>query len=138
MIQESSMHSQKDRLSWYIFNLIWAACLIPLRYLDELRNIAVNYRLLKTATFKRMKQSPVLLGIQRKHRESDAKSDLDDFDEEDVELQYDLREAKEIVIADEIHAHKAFGDSIFTAPQEDILEGLYISYGCYKSRSYIP
>jgi len=75
-----------------------------------------------------MKQSPVLLGTQRKPRESNAKIDLDDFDDEDVELRYDLREAKEIVIADETHAHKAFGDSIFTAPQEDILEGLYITY----------
>ena len=73
-----------------------------------------------------MKQSPVLLGTQRKPRESNVNSDLDDPDEDDVELRYDLREAKEIVIADETHAHKAFGDSIFTAPQEDILEGLYI------------
>lgn len=66
----------------------------------------------------------MLLGSQRKPRKKNSKDDEDDFEEEDVDLQYDLRKPDEIIIADDTHAHQAFGDSFFTAPQEDILEGL--------------
>lgn len=79
---------------------------------------------MKSETIARMKESPILLGSQRKPRKPDEKANIDDLDEEEVELQYDLRKPKEIVIADDTHSHKAFGNSIFTAPQEDILEGL--------------
>lgn len=80
--------------------------------------------MLSSGTLARMKRSAVLLGSQRKPRKKNSKDDEDDFEEEDVDLQYDLRKPDEIIIADDTHAHQAFGDSFFTAPQEDILEGL--------------
>lgn len=89
-----------------------------------MRNIAVNRQLLTSGTLNRMKKSAVLLGSRRKPRKVDENADLDDFDADDENLQYDLRKPEEIVIADDTHAHQAFGDSFFTAPQEDILEGL--------------
>lgn len=68
-----------------------------------------------------MKRSPVLLGSQRVHRRS-AEKDLDDLDDEEWDLIYDLKKPEEVTIADDTHAYQAFGTSLFTAPQEDILE----------------
>lgn len=66
-----------------------------------------------------------MLGSMRKLRVSGKKgSDIEDGDDDEWELQYDLRRPDQIVIADDTHAHQAFGHSLFTAPQEDILEGL--------------
>ena len=45
-----------------------------------------------------------------------------DVDEDDWDLQYDLRRADQIVIADDTNGYQLFGDQIFTAPQEDLLE----------------
>jgi hypothetical protein len=70
----------------------------------------------------RMKRSPVLLGSQRVHRHSGEKN-LDDLDDEEWNLIYDLKKPEQITIADDTHAYQAFGTSLFTAPQEDILEG---------------
>jgi len=76
-----------------------------------------------------MKVSPVLLGMQRKvrtlpsgGRQRSNSIGIDD-EEEDWDMQYDLKKPAQIVVADDIHAYQVFGDSVFTAPQEDILEG---------------
>ena len=96
-------------------------------YLTELRNIAFNKRFISSSTIQRMKTSPILLGSQRirkrddKHRKS--QDDIDDLDEDEWESQYDLLKPGLIVIADDSNAYQLFGDSIFCAPQEDILEG---------------
>ena len=45
-----------------------------------------------------------------------------EWDEEGWEDLHDLRKPSEIVIADDTNAYQLFGDSIFAAPQEDILE----------------
>ena len=72
----------------------------------------------------RMKISPVLLGSQRVLRLSGEKNqNLDDLDDEQWDLIYDLKKPQQITIADDTHAYQAFGNSLFTAPQEDILEG---------------
>jgi hypothetical protein len=72
----------------------------------------------------KMKRSPVLLGSQRVHRLSGEKNqNLDDLDDEQWDLIYDLKKPEQITIADDTHAYQAFGTSLFTAPQEDILEG---------------
>lgn len=71
-----------------------------------------------------MKKAAILLGSRRKPRKTVEKQETDDYDEEDWDLQYDLLKPEQIIIADDTHAHQAFGDSFFTAPQEDILEGL--------------
>jgi hypothetical protein len=59
--------------------------------------------------------------MKRKPRK--PKKSNDDWDEEEWEIIYDLKRPSEIVIADDTNAYQAFGDSLFAAPQEDILEG---------------
>lgn len=90
-------------------------------FLAELRNLAVNERNLSYGTMQRMRKSPVFLGMKRKPRKLHKSGD--DWDEEEWEIIYDLKRPSEIVIADDTNAYQAFGDSLFAAPQEDILEG---------------
>ena len=79
-------------------------------------------KVISSATLTKMKRSPVLLGSQRVRRRSGEK-DIDDLDDEEWDLIYDLKKPEQIIIADDTHAYRAFGSSLFTAPQEDILEG---------------
>ncbi|KAG6891738.1 hypothetical protein C0992_006158 [Termitomyces sp. T32_za158] len=109
----------------------------PTQFLAELRNIAVNHKLIKPGTIGRMKKAAILLGLKRKPRKGGEKVDLDDFDEDEWEVQYDLRKAEEIIIADDTHALQAFGDSFFTAPQEDILEAFYTQLGSRRLSSLV-
>ena len=102
-------------------------------YLTELRNIAVNRRLMSSGTMTRMKRSAVLLGSRRVRKNKGPvtiKKQPDDLggelEEEDWEYQYDLLPPDQVVIADETNAYQLFGDVIFTAPQEDLLEGSYV------------
>jgi len=44
-------------------------------------------------------------------------------DEDDWDLQDELLQAKEVVIVDDTSAYQLFGDRIFCAPQENMLEG---------------
>ena len=77
----------------------------------------------------RMKRAPFLLGSRRAKRTKekaekvDAIGDPNDMDEDEWELQFDLLKADQVVIADDTNAYQYFGDSIFCAPQEDLLEG---------------
>lgn len=68
-----------------------------------------------------MKRSAILLGLQRKPSMVEKK--ITDNDDDDWEWNYELKRGDEIVIADDTLAHQIFGDKIFSAPQEDILEG---------------
>lgn len=105
--------------------------IFSLSYLTELKNIAINKRLLSSGTIMRMKRSPFLLGSRRtkKTNEKSEKPDVSgtqvDLDEEEWELQYDLLKAEQVVIADDTNAYQYFGDSVFCAPQEDLLEGIF-------------
>lgn len=98
-------------------------------YLIELRNIAVNRRLLSSGIFARMKRAPILLGSRRvkKSKESGDKKPSGnitlDLDEDEWDAQYDLLRPDGVVIADDTNAYQFFGDAVFSAPQEDILEG---------------
>lgn len=87
----------------------------------ELRNLAVNAKALSSTTLLRMKRSPVLLALQRKSRRQNKETD--DWDEDEWDVNYDLKKPNEIIIADDTHSYQAFGGSLFTAPQEDIIEG---------------
>lgn len=91
----------------------------------ELRNIAVNRRLISSGAVARMKRSPILLGMRRARKEkSSPKRNLDEtLDEEEWDFQYDLLRPDQIMVADDTNAYQSFGDSVFSAPQEDILEG---------------
>jgi hypothetical protein len=91
--------------------------------LAELRNLAVNHRLIPPATLSRMRISPVLLGVRRQKATKASPEKSSGWDEDEWEDLHDLRKPREIVIADDTNAYQLFGDSIFTAPQEDLLEG---------------
>ena len=95
----------------------------------ELRNVAVNRRLLSSSVVLRMKRSAILLGIKRVRKERPvAKKELvdDALDEEEWDSQYDLLRPDQIVVADDTNAYQIFGDSVFSAPQEDILESRFL------------
>ncbi|KAJ7078918.1 hypothetical protein B0H15DRAFT_859732 [Mycena belliarum] len=98
-------------------------------FLSELRNLAVNSRQISSATLSKMKKAPILLGYLRQ-----GGADLDD-DERDVRC--DLKRADQIVIADDSNALQNFGDSLFTAPQEDILEDFYALLGSRRLGSLV-
>lgn len=73
-----------------------------------------------------MKKSAILLGSRRQQSpKTEGQGNIQEIDDDEYDLQYDLRKPEEIVIADDTYAHQAFGESLFAAPQEDVLEGLY-------------
>jgi Protein of unknown function (DUF3684) len=69
----------------------------------------------------RMKRTNVLLGSRRVKKGSGKTSS--EGDEDDWDLQDDLLQPSKVAIADDTNAYQLFGDRIFCAPQEDILEG---------------
>lgn len=99
-------------------------------FLTELRNLAVNRRLLPLATVNKMRTSPILLGIRRQKPSNTATNSTQELSEDGWEFQHNLLKARDIVIADDTNAYQLFGDSIFTAPQEDLLENFYAWLGC--------
>ncbi|PPQ89567.1 hypothetical protein CVT25_012239 [Psilocybe cyanescens] len=102
----------------------------PANFLSELRNLAVNAKAISPGTILRMKRSPILLGLQRQSRRQVKASD--DWDEDEWDVNYDLKKPNEIIVADDTHAYQAFGESLFTAPQEDIIEAFYCQLGSMK------
>jgi hypothetical protein len=103
-------------------------------YIFELRNLAVNKRLLAKGTILRMKRSNMLLGSRRVKR-SGVRSN--EGDEDDWDLQDDLLLPNKVAIADDTNAYQLFGDRVFCAPQEDILEGILLESFCLFSQSLI-
>lgn len=71
-----------------------------------------------------MRTTPILIGARRVPRQESEKKE--DIDEDDWVLQYDLKRASDLIIVDDTHAHRVFGDAIFTVPQEDILESRFL------------
>jgi hypothetical protein len=71
----------------------------------------------------RMKRSNVLLGSRRVKKTGDQASG--EGDEDDWDTQDDLLPPNKVVIVDDTNAYQLFGERIFCAPQEDILEGTY-------------
>jgi Protein of unknown function (DUF3684) len=84
-------------------------------------------RMLTNGTVLRMKHSPILLAMQRKAKGGSGEKDLD---EDEWDVTYDLKKADQIVVVDDTAAYQGFGDALFTAPQEDILEGLSTAFVC--------
>lgn len=94
-------------------------------YLTELRNIAINFRLLDDATLTELKKAAILVGSRRvRRRKSDEVTNSIDNDE-DWDLEYDLLAPNQVAIVDDTIALQRFGEEIFCAPQEDVLEGEY-------------
>ena len=70
-----------------------------------------------------MKRSNVLLGSRRVKRAGGKASS--EGDEDDWDFQDDLLQPSKIAIADDNNAYQRFGDRVFCAPQEDLLEGTH-------------
>ncbi|KAH9177930.1 hypothetical protein EDB89DRAFT_1844068, partial [Lactarius sanguifluus] len=104
-------------------------------YLIELRNFAVYKLLLVRETIDRMKQSNVLLGLRRVKRSGGGSSNEDD--EDHWAFQDDLLQPNNVAIADDTDAYQLFGDRIFCAPQEDVLEELYLFLGSPRLTSLV-
>lgn len=68
-----------------------------------------------------MKRSNVLLGSRRLKKTGDKTSG--EGDEDDWDYQDDLLPPNKVAVANDNNAYRLFGDRIFCAPQEDILEG---------------
>lgn len=103
----------------------------------ELRNIAVNRRALSAGVRSRLKRANIFIGSRRVKKTKEPNSKLPwvngntsiDLDEDEWDLQYDLLRADQIVIADDTSAYQIFGDALFSAPQEDLLEEFYSEFG---------
>ena len=95
-------------------------------YLAELCRIAISSKVLSSDAVEKLKEKKILVGSQRIRREkSDKATDLSD--EEAWNLEYDLLTPDQVVIADDMITFQQFGEELFCAPQEDILEGKYNS-----------
>ena len=68
-----------------------------------------------------MKRSNVLLGSRRMKK--DGGKAASEGDEDDWDLEDDLLQPSKVAIADDTNTYQLFGDRVFCAPQEDILEG---------------
>lgn len=104
----------------------------------ELRNIAINFRSLSYVTSTRLKKAAFLIASRRVRRQKPEKAaDFFDGDEEDWDLEYDLLAPNQVAIADDTIALQQFGEVIFCAPQEDILEGEYSRTSPWHSTSAV-
>jgi hypothetical protein len=93
----------------------------------------VNKRLLTKGTIIRMKRSNVLLGSRRVKKDGGKASN--EGDEDDWDLKDDLLQPNKVAIADDTNAYQLFGDRIFCAPQEDILEGTFELFWSFMHNS---
>ncbi|KIP09762.1 hypothetical protein PHLGIDRAFT_102310 [Phlebiopsis gigantea 11061_1 CR5-6] len=98
-------------------------------YLTELRNIAVNRRLLSSGTTTRMKRSAILLGSRRIRHEKKDKTYTEFDEEDDWEYEYSLLTPDKVIIADDTNSFQLFGEAVFSCPQEDLLEDFYFELG---------
>ncbi|TDL20724.1 hypothetical protein BD410DRAFT_841150 [Rickenella mellea] len=103
-------------------------------YLMELRNIAVNHRVLSLALRIRMKNAAILLGIKRTRKDGPGHGKAHmalDSSRHSAKWTWedDLLRPHQIVVVDDMHAYDLFGDLIFSAPREDLLEEFYKELG---------
>ncbi|KAF8626827.1 hypothetical protein AX15_004659 [Amanita polypyramis BW_CC] len=107
-------------------------------FLAELRQIGLSYHHLSSSTIDKMRHAACLLGAQRKARKRQRTvAEADDFEDDEWEVVYHFRRPDEIVVADDTQSLRVFGESLFTAPQEDILEDLYLRLGAYRLSSLV-
>ncbi|KAJ8580861.1 hypothetical protein M405DRAFT_938557 [Rhizopogon salebrosus TDB-379] len=84
----------------------------PEKYLSELRMIAVGHKSLPKTLVQKMHTAAIFLGCRR------GKGP----EEQDT---YELRRVGEVLVADDMESCRTFGDCIFIAPQEELLEKFY-------------
>lgn len=86
------------------------------RYLTELRLIAVGHKSLPRKIHEEMRTASIFLG----YRQGKGGIGRDGYSHEADE--FELRKADEVLVADEMESRRTFGDCIFIAPQEELLE----------------
>ncbi|KAH9951982.1 hypothetical protein B0H21DRAFT_817732 [Amylocystis lapponica] len=112
-------------------------------FLVELRNLAVNRRLISSGTFNRLKRSAALLGSRRVKKTSpkgkpQVADALADPEEDDWDVEYNLLTPAQVaIVADDMNAYQLWGNEIFTAPQEDLLEDFYLDLGSKRLSSLV-
>ncbi|KAG8964407.1 hypothetical protein FRC03_001808 [Tulasnella sp. 419] len=110
----------------------------PTGYLEQLRNIAAygNY---PSSLLSQMRTSPFLLGYRRTLRsgEKTTPSAEESDEREDYDLTFDLLKPAQVVIVDDTNAYSLFSDSLYAAPEEDILETFYQNLGSPRLTSLI-
>ncbi|KAG2107834.1 hypothetical protein BD769DRAFT_1500263 [Suillus cothurnatus] len=95
----------------------------PEKYLVELRGIAVGYEGLSEEDKKRMKNAPIFVGY-RTSRSSDSEDSAPVVRDE-----FQLVPASKILLADDMENRRIFGEFVWLAPQDELLEKLYESVG---------
>ncbi|KAF9051010.1 hypothetical protein BDZ89DRAFT_1098552 [Hymenopellis radicata] len=106
-------------------------------YMTELQRIAVGQQQLTYDTRQRMKQAQFLLASRRTPRKKFEKEKGDNLDDDEWDTEFSLRTPGEVVIADDLNAYQLFGEKLFVAPQEDILEAFYITLGSRRLSSLV-
>ncbi|KAG9042649.1 hypothetical protein FS837_010600 [Tulasnella sp. UAMH 9824] len=113
----------------------------PQEYLDELRQVAAQ-QYFDPTLFAKMRTTPFLLGSRRtpkavKDTRATNSVDVNEEEEEDYEVVFDLLCPNQIVIVDDTNAYSLFSEFLWSAPQGDIFEGFYHSLGCHPLTSLV-
>ncbi|KAG1902642.1 uncharacterized protein F5891DRAFT_1022595 [Suillus fuscotomentosus] len=95
----------------------------PEKYLVELRGIAVGYEGLSEEDKKRMKNAPIFVGYRTVRSSNSDNTTLVVRDE------FQLVTASKILLADDMENRRIFGEFVWLAPQDELLEKLYESVG---------
>ena len=107
------------------------------RYLELLRSVAASWRTLKKdrALVKEMKAAKCLLA----YREISSKSSKGDYQEEEESgiKSWELANASQVVIVDDIITYNSFKSSLLAAPMEENLEEFYLSLGAGEVASLL-
>lgn len=107
------------------------------RYLELLRTVAASWRTLRKdkALVKDMKAAKCLLA----YREISSKSSKGDYEEEEESgiKSWELANASQVVIVDDVITYKLFKSSLLAAPMEEILEEFYHSLGAPEVASLL-
>lgn len=107
------------------------------RYLELLRSIAASWRTLKKdkSLVKDMKAAKCLLA----YREISSKSSKGNYEEEEESgiKSWELANARQVVIVDDIIAYNLFKSSLLAAPMEEVLEEFYHSLGAPEVASLL-
>ncbi|KAG2107835.1 hypothetical protein BD769DRAFT_1500283 [Suillus cothurnatus] len=86
------------------------------RYLTELRLIAVGHKSLPRKIHEEMRTASIFLGYRRGKSRDGYSHEADEFE---------LCKVDEVLVADDMESRRTFGDCIFIAPQEELLEKFY-------------
>ncbi|KAG1798994.1 uncharacterized protein HD556DRAFT_1440065 [Suillus plorans] len=89
------------------------------RYLTELRLIAVGHKSLPRKIHEEMRTASIFLG----YRQGKGGIGRDGYSHEADE--FELCKAEGVLVADDMESRRTFGDCIFIAPQEELLEKFY-------------